>query len=63
MDKYQAITELKQQGFTATLENGVVMIEVESEAERAKANRAVKELNLCGSWGTRGKSNEGEYLQ
>lgn len=63
MDKTQAITELKQQGFAASLENGVVMVEIESEAERIRANRAVKELNLCGSWGTRGKTNEGEYMQ
>lgn len=63
MDKTQAITELKQQGFAASLKNGVVMIEIESEAERTRAVRAVKELNLRGSWGTRGKTNEGEYMQ
>jgi hypothetical protein len=63
MDKKQCTEELNNQSFTAYLENGVVMIEVKSEAERTRANRAVKELNFCGSWGTRGKSNEGEYMQ
>ena len=58
MDKSQAVTELKKQGFASSLENGVVMIEVGSEAERTRANRAVKKLNLCGSWGTRGARND-----
>ena len=61
MNKTEVITELKQQGFTACLENGVVMIEVKSEAERARAGKAVKELGLKGSWGTRGAINDDNF--
>lgn len=58
MDKAETIEQLKQQGYAATLDNGVVMINVLTEAERVRATKAVKALGLRGSWGTRGR-NEG----
>ncbi len=60
MDKAQAIINLKDQGFKAILDNGIVMIEVANETERSRANKAVKDLDLCGSWGTRGVRDYGK---
>ena len=59
MNKKECIKALTEKKFTACLEDGVVMIEVKSEAERSRANKAVKELGLRGSWGTRGVINNG----
>lgn len=54
MSKEECISKLIEQGFNACLDNGAVMITVASEAERNRAEKAIKELGLRGSWGTRG---------
>ena len=54
MSKEECVEKLNETGFKTCLEDGVVMITIQSESERARAGRAVKELGLRGSWGTRG---------
>lgn len=57
------MNKLNEYNFTAYLENGVVMIEVKNNAERSRAIRAIKELGLKGSWGTRGAEDAGRENQ
>ena len=59
MNKSDAQKALTEKGYKANIEDGVLMIEVASEVERSRANKAVRELGLRGSWGTRGvRTNE-----
>lgn len=53
MSKEECISKLIEQGFNACLDNGVVMVTVASEVERNRAEKAIKELGLRGSWGSR----------
>ena len=54
MSKEETTEKLKEMGFNASLENGVVMVTVKLDAERNGVSKAIKELGLRGSWGTRG---------
>lgn len=59
MDKDEALKKIIELGFAASMEDGTVMITVKSEAERNRARKAVNELGLRGSWGTRGEETDG----
>lgn len=52
-NKDQAVSQLSNLGFNATLESGVIMITVADEKTAKKANKAVKEIRYDASWGWR----------
>ena len=54
MSKEEAVKQLNDKEFSTRLENGVVVIEVRSESERARAKRAIREIGYDASWGVRG---------
>ena len=54
MSKEETTEKLKEMGFSANLESGVVMVTVKLDAERNRVSKAIKELGLRGSWGTKG---------
>lgn len=58
MTKQDCVNRMISMGYRAALESGVVMIEVESEAERSRVKKAVKDIGYTESWGTRGKRDE-----
>ena len=53
MSKEDAVVKLSEMGFSATLESGVVMITVDDEKSRKKANKAIKEIGYVASFGVR----------
>lgn len=53
MSKDQAVSQLSNLGFNATLESGVIMITVADEKTAKKANKAIKEIGYDASWGWR----------
>lgn len=53
MNKDQAVSQLSNLGFNATLESGVIMITVANEKTTKKANKAVKAIGYDASWGWR----------
>ena len=53
MNKEQAVSQLSNLGYNATLESSVIMITVADEKTAKKANKAVKEIGYNASWGWR----------